>query len=99
MITVYYLEIETVDGAHRPKGWQYIHNAISQIEGTLRKVIMDTTPEEHGELSKYAVSSREATEEEKAQFNDLENWPDTSARDFYQEIDELKARVANLEKM
>jgi len=72
MIRVYYLETEMIDGAEKPKGIEYIHHAILEVEGMLRKLIQDTTDEEHNGLIAVANTWREATQEEINQFNNAE---------------------------
>ncbi len=73
MIRTYYLEteIDTVTGLQTVKGIQYIHDAILGVEGTLRKLIQDTTDTEHAGLETVAVSWREATAEEKTALTTL----------------------------
>lgn len=67
MIKVYYLETQRIDNTDTIKGTDYIHNAILQQEDTLRKLIQDTTDNEHTSLLAACVTSRAATNDEIAQ--------------------------------
>ncbi len=71
MKRVYYLETELIDNTEVIKGAQYIHNAVLDVEGTLRKLIQDTTNTEHTGLIAVAVSWREANTNEIAQLATL----------------------------
>ena len=71
MIRVYYLETERIDNTDTVKGIEFIHNAILSIEGTLKKLIQDTTDIEHNGLIAVATSWREATPDEIAQLATL----------------------------
>lgn len=73
MIRVYYLETELVDGAEVVKGSEFIHHALLSIEGSLRKLLQDTTEAEHTGLITVAESWREATEDEAQQLAN-EEW-------------------------
>ncbi|GAI84850.1 unnamed protein product [marine sediment metagenome] len=84
MKRVYYLEVERVNNTDTVKGSQYIHDAILGIEGTLRKLIQDTTKEEHSGLVAVAESWREATPDEIAQLEALPPTPEPTP-------DELRA--------
>jgi len=70
-VKTYYLETEIINGTERVKGIDYIHHAILEIEGTKRKLIMDTTADEDSALSALALEVREPTAEELDAFNAL----------------------------
>ena len=71
MIRTYYLLVETIDGTEQVVGSYLIHDALLQTtsEPTLRKLIMDTSPEEHDQLAALAENWNEATPEEIDQYN------------------------------
>ena len=98
MIRVYYLPVERADETDGVKGMEHIHNAILECteKPDVRKLIMDTTTGEDITLSALALEVREPTQEETNQFANLEI--ETPTRDLATEIDNLKARVENLEK-
>ena len=100
MIRIYYLETERIANTDTVKGIQYIHDAILDVEGTLRKLIQDTTDIEHTGLIKVAKSWREAEKQEIDSLNDMKarNPIMPSPRDLAKELDELEVRVAVLEK-
>ncbi len=94
MIRVYYLE--TVKG-EVVKGGGFIHHAILDFEGGLRRLLQDTTPTEHNGLVAAAVSWREADKDEIAKYTKFKtDFPFTPARDLGAEIDSLKIDVAQL---
>lgn len=99
MLKVYYLKTEVRDNIEYIKGEQHIHRAILEVEGNLRKLIQDTTPEEDSALTALASKVREPTTEEKSRFQAfLLELPSEPARDLIKEIDALKARIEALEK-
>lgn len=75
MIRVYYLEVERVDNTDVVKGIEYIHSAILEVDGTLRKLTQDTTDAEHAGLIPMSESWREATQEEIALLEAVEPPP------------------------
>jgi hypothetical protein len=94
MIRVYYLETEKIDNTEYCKGQQYIHRAILEVEGTLRKLLQDTTDGEHNGLIKVADSWREANQDEIAGLTKFKaDFPDIPARDIFKEVDDLKASL------
>jgi len=58
MIRVYFLPVETIDGTEQVAGIQFIHDALLDAtrEPNERKLTMDTTDEEHNQLSALAAS-------------------------------------------
>jgi len=100
MIRVYFLEKEIKDKIDTVKGIEYIHNAILDVEGALNKLIQDTTDLEHTELSRLAENWRNASDEEKKQFQTASYIHDISSptKDLVKEIDSLKAKIEKLEK-
>ena len=100
LIRVYYLKSDRIDKTDTVKGIEYIHNAILDVEGALNKLIQDTTDAEHIELSRLAEIWRNATDEEKKQFQTTSYIHDAPAqtKDLAKEIDTLKARLEKLEK-
>ena len=98
-IRIYFLDTDIVQGTSVVRGIQYIHNAVLDVEGTLYKLIQNTTDAEHISLSKLAESWRESSDKEIKQFKDTPNIHDIpeSVRDLAKEIDELKTKVAILE--
>ena len=100
MIRVYLLKTEIKGETETLKGIEYIHNAILDVEGNLRKLIQDTTDAEHTELSKLAENWRNASDEEKKQFQTTSYIHDVpvQTRNLAKEIDTLKARIEKLEK-
>jgi len=97
MIRTYYLETVRIDNTDTVKGIEYIHNAVLDVEGTLRKLIQDTTAEEHNGLIAVAVSWREATQDEVTQLEALPP-PPPPQRNPLKEIDEIKASLTTLIK-
>lgn len=61
MIRVYYLDTQITDNIESIIGQQYIHHALIDMEGTLRKVIQNTSDKEHNALIALAFSWREPT--------------------------------------
>ena len=99
MLKVYYLKTEVTDGTEYVKGHQFVHHAIVEVEGNLRKLIQDTTPEEDSALTALASKVREPTTEEKSRFQAfLLELPSEPARDLIKEIDALRLRIEALEK-
>ena len=98
MIRTYSLTTELIDGAEQPKGIEHIHHAILDIEDTKRKLVQDTTDEEHNALVAVADSWRKATTEEAKQLTDMKaGIPADPARDVFADLDALKARIEVLE--
>lgn len=66
MIKVYFLEVEIINGATHVAGETVIHHAL--LEATelpdIRKLIMDTTPDEDNFLAALAIEARDATQQE-----------------------------------
>ena len=99
MLKVYYLKTEVRDNIEYIKGHQFVHHAIVEVEGNLRKLIQDTTPEEDSALAALASKVREPTTEEKSRFQAfLLELPSEPARDLIKEIDALTLRIQALEK-
>jgi len=94
MIKVYMLPVERVDNIDKIKGEEYIHNAILECteEPMVRKLIMDTTPDEDTALSALAIEARDPTQVEIDAYNALEI--PTPARDLAAEIDDMRAKLA-----
>jgi len=94
MIKVYYLPVERIENVDQVKGIEYIHNAILECteEPMVRKLIMDTTPDENTALSALAIEVRDPTLEETSAFEALPT--PTPARDLAAEIDDIKAKLA-----
>jgi hypothetical protein len=98
MIKIYYLEVNSEDNTEQVRGSEFIHNAI--LEGTgkpeVRKLIMDTTPDEDVALSALAIKVEEATSQD---ISSLAALPVSTlpARDLAVEVDELKVRLTRLE--
>ena len=98
MIKTYLLPVERIDNTDTVKGAEYIHNAI--LEGTdkpdMRRLIMDTTPDEDSALSTLAVKVEEPTQ------RDIDNYASLPepiiTHNLEAEIDNLKARIERLEK-
>ena len=103
MIKVYYLETEVdmATNTEKVKGIDYIYHALNEVEGTLRKVIQDTTIEEDNILSSLARETRKPTIDELARFNSFisEIQALEPVRDLAAEIDALKTRIEKLEKI
>lgn len=72
MIRVYYLEVQTIDGARQVAGCELIHDSLLQstIELDLNKLTMDTTEAEHDALIALASSWDAATKIEIALYNE-----------------------------
>lgn len=66
MIKVYLLPVETVNGTEQVAGIQWIHDALLECTelSHYRKLIMDTTQQEHDALAVIASEARDATQEE-----------------------------------
>ena len=94
-VRVYYLDTEIIDGVERVKGEEHIHDALLEVEGTQRKLVMDTTSEEHDALKKLAASSRLAYPQEQVALQAFPFPPATPS--LQQQLDELKARLDALE--
>ena len=97
MKRVYYLPTENIDGSEVVKGIPYIHHAILDCteKPDVRKLIQDTTDEEHSNLIALAISWQEAGIDEVNALKILP--PRTAGRDLAAEIDNLKARIKHLE--
>lgn len=96
-VRVYYLETEIIDGTERIKGSQYIKNAIVDIEGMQRKVIMDTTTVTHNILKALAASSRTAYPEEQKAFAAVDFTPPPPSP-LEQKVQDIETRLAAVEK-
>jgi len=98
VIRVYYLKTQRVNNTDIVNGNEYIHGAILDDEGTLRKLIQDTTDNEHAGLIKVAEKWRDATEDEVQQLEAMKaHFPYEPPRNLAQEINELKAKISALE--
>ncbi|MBA7627794.1 hypothetical protein ES703_35263 [subsurface metagenome] len=66
MIRVYLLPVEIIDGTEIVAGCQLIHDALLECteDAGIRKLIQDTTPDEHDSLLSDCISWRDATQEE-----------------------------------
>lgn len=64
MIRVYFLPVETIDDTEQVAGCEHVHDALllTTENPKVRKLIMDTTTEEHEALSLLAVGCPEATQ-------------------------------------
>ena len=98
MKRVYYLPTENIDGSEVVKGIPYIHHAILDCteKPDVRKLIQDTTDEEHSNLIALAISWQEAGIDEVNMLKVLP--PRTAGRDLIAELDALKVRMERLEK-
>lgn len=94
-VRVYYLDTELIDGVEKVKGEAVISNAILEIEGTQRKLTMDTTTAQHDALKKLAASSRLAYPQEQAALQACDFTPPPP--NLQLQVDELKARITTLE--
>jgi len=99
MLKVYFLPVSRTDGADVVAGIEYIHGGVLSVEGTGRKLIQATTPDEDFFLSTLSSTSRKATEDEIAEFEAVKReFPvPPPSRDLANEIDDLKGRVEGLE--
>lgn len=66
MIRVYSLALETIDNTEHVAGEDLIHDALLLTAGApnIRQLIMDTTIEEHLQLTTLAISYRDPTQAE-----------------------------------
>lgn len=66
MITVYLLPVIYIDGTEQVAGTDIIHDGLllTTEDPNYRKLIMNTTAEEHEDLSLFAIEARDATQEE-----------------------------------
>lgn len=73
MIRTYLLGVVTLNNTEQVLGSEYIHDALLEAtdDPLVRKLIMDTTPEEHAYLVNWALSWSEATQEEIGLFNTM----------------------------
>lgn len=94
-IRVYYLDIETINGVDKVKGESIISNAILEIEGTQRKLTMDTTTAQDTALKTLAASSRLAFPQEQAALQACDFTPPPPS--LQSQVDELKTRLTTLE--
>lgn len=71
MLRVYYLPVEPTPEGERVLGVDLIHGAILECteEPDVRKLIMDTTADEHAQLEDMAVLVRDPTQDEIDLFN------------------------------
>jgi len=101
MIKVYYLPVERIDNTDVVKGSEYIHNAVlgTTERPSVRKLIMDTTVNEDEALSAVALEVRTPTGyEEELLTKTLSEVPAMLARNLGAEIDNLKAKIEELEQ-
>jgi hypothetical protein len=100
MIKVYLLPTETKNNIERVKGNEHIHDALLETTETpnVRKLVMDTGPDEDITLSALALETRAATLDEIKRLNDFkaEIASTSPARNLAKEIDELKAEINKL---
>lgn len=77
MLRVYFLPVETVDGAEQVMQAHLIHDAILECteDPAVRKLIMDTTTAEHDQLAGVAIEVRPPTQEEIDRFDAREVEP------------------------
>ncbi len=70
MIRIYFLPVETIDGVDRVAGADSIHEALLLCtdQPDTRKLIMDTSQDEHDALLIVAIEVRDATQEELDQY-------------------------------
>jgi hypothetical protein len=99
MIRVYLLPVEKdeVKKVELVKGIRHIHDAILGCteKPNIRKLIMDTTPDEDATLSSLAIEVRDALPEE---VEELNNRPEIlPTRNLGAEIDEIKSILADHE--
>ena len=100
MIRTYYLNVQKIDNTEVMDGLEYVHNALVDMEGELRRVIQDTTQDEHDALITIATKWRKSTAEEAKRFEDMKKeYGEFSVipRDLGKEIDEIKSRLYVLE--
>ncbi|MBA7706769.1 hypothetical protein ES703_115626 [subsurface metagenome] len=81
MIKVYLLPIETIDGTEQVAGIDLIHDALLDTteDPLIRKLIQDTTDQEHAQLATLSLEHRDATPEELALFEARELAPEPDA--------------------
>lgn len=72
MLRVYYLPVEPTAEGEQVLGVTLIHHGILECteEPDVRKLIMDTTPDEHYYLEDMSVLVRDPTQDEIDRFND-----------------------------
>lgn len=100
MIRVYYLQTELIDGVETVLGIEHIHHAILEVEGSLRKLIQNTTEEEYNALILLADTWREASIVERQQFQDTE-FPDSSPPPVFEPTNPahgIEQRLAHVEE-
>ncbi len=94
-IRVYYLDTRIIDGVQHVDGEQYIDRALLEVEGTQRKLIMDTSSEQHDSLKNLATSHRLAYPQEEAALRNcifLDTTPGLESQ-----VAELRSKVAAVE--
>lgn len=66
MIRVYFLPVEVLDETESVAGMDIIHGALLECtdQADIRKLIMDTTDDEHAQLATLALDWRDPTPEE-----------------------------------
>ena len=71
MIRVYYLLVELINNAETVRGVNIIHDALllTTPDPSVRLLIMDTTPEEHTQLTTLTGSFRDALPQEIELYN------------------------------
>ena len=71
MIIVYFLPVETVNGAEQVAGTDIIHDALllTTDQPDVRKLIMDPTPAEHTALASLALLNRLPSQAETDLYN------------------------------
>lgn len=73
MLKVYYLPVERIKGADVVKGIEHIHRALLECaeKPDVRKLIMDTSPDEDSALAAVALEVRDPTMQEQDALADL----------------------------
>lgn len=73
MIKVYFLPVERIEGSDVVKGIEHIHRALLECteKPDVRKLIMDTSPNEDSALAAVALEVREPTTQEQDALADL----------------------------
>lgn len=92
MLRVYYLPVEPTPDGEQVLGVNLIHDALLECtqEPDRRKLIMDTTADEHASLENMAVLVRDPTQDEIDLFNAREVEPPPDP-----ELDRIQELLAN----
>jgi len=79
MLRIYYLPVEPTPEGEQVLGIDLIHDAILECVDNpdVRKLLMDTTADEHSQLEDMAVLVRDPTQDEIDQFSAREVEPQT----------------------